>query len=142
MGNSTYIVPIDATGRAPYARYPLFVATGSTGGIFVTGTTMIPLTTLASGFYGYLNRIDGVCLATGTTGGSWALRNSYVPSGFVFMVLYQKKDANPGLRVSAEFPSPIQTAGCNNVNGQFSIQASSDLMGTWFFTINGFLSEL
>lgn len=147
MSTSIYGVEIDATGRAPYARVPLRSPTGQTGGLIVSsGGYVLALNQAALGpqpayYHGYLERIDGVCIATGSTGGQWAIRNSLYATGYVFHVIQQPVAPIPGDSVEAVFTTPIRTLWYFGNPSIFSIQASNSLMGTWVFTVNGFMSE-
>lgn len=139
MSTSTYAVVIDKNGAVPYARAPLDSPTGSTGGIFLVGSTMMRLNQANSSRYGYLHQIDAVCMASGQSGGSFTLRSAYLGSAFVTEELQVPLSSmSPGSRLTWEFPYPLRSS---TTNTSFAIEMSHAAMGTWFVRVNGFMSE-
>lgn len=139
MTESTYSIPVDSDGIAPYTRTPLYYATGSSPlGVMVSGPGQFQMTSTYGGYlYSYLQRIDAVCVATGMTSGYWnLLSHNGVGYSVSASIVQAKAPVNPGERITVEFANPLRSGARY---GYFGIQGSTDNMGIWFFTVNGFM---
>lgn len=142
MSNSTFSIARDPNGVDVLVRRPLRPPTSADGN---AGVTVGPIPT---GYaliadratnYGYLQRLEAVCLATGIAG-NFQLQGvtGLGPTGPNLRTLAIPKTPVVGDRYVWEFPTPLTTT---DRGGQFILQPIPSGMGTWFFIAEGFYSS-
>ena len=114
----------------PNDNRPLLTAPG--GGVSVAGTTPTDVSPVRSHFFGYLQRLEAVCLVAGAAAGHWDLEND---DGVLDVLQQPVNPSVVGTRLIWEFPTPLPST----VGGALFVTPSVN-MGTWFFTANGFFA--
>jgi hypothetical protein len=141
MASQTYSIARDPDGTLVIARLRLStpnggVSVGPTGGQFALSEA------IASGSFGNIQRIEAICIATGTTAGTWNIRDFSGSAALIALLVQGKAPVNPGERYIWEFPTPLQAGTVQNFSSQFHVQVVGTQMGTWFFTANGYETKV
>lgn len=107
------------------------------GAVSVAAAAETAITTASPNEFSYLVYMRADCTVAGTTAGTWALR---LGAGATLVLLLQMPlpAAPVGTSYCWPFPVPWKTT---TRNAQFTITPSVATLGTWLFTVNGFLSS-
>jgi len=132
--------------KAPYLLPP----SGATGGVPVPvpsaiGRGLSPIAARGpSGYYGYLECVQGVCTSGGSTTGSMLLRLCSPTASATMSILFHRQVfpviPTLGDRFTLDFAHPMRCPLPGQTTGAaFEVTLENDV-GAWFLTVNGFLS--
>lgn len=108
------------------------------GGVSISSAAEVPISAIVASKFGYLQRLEAICTAVGSTIGDWTLRDKV--TGSTLLVLKQPiAIAVLGTRYTWDFPKALKMAA---IGDQFTIQGSVNTLGTWFWILNGYMLKV